>query len=76
MWEDLIQASISWGEKQGSKIFQVTVSIEDYEKINLYKTLGFIEVGNGRTFFMDGFLLGDCPQGKHVESLVMQHRSN
>ena len=21
---------------------------------------------------MDGFLLGDCPQGKHVESLIME----
>lgn len=76
VWEDLIQASISWGKKQGSNIFQVTVSIEDYEKINLYKTLGFIEVGNGRTFFMDGFLLGDCPQGKQVESLVMENSTS
>ena len=72
VWEDLIQASIIWGKNQGNNIFQVTLSIEDYEKIQLFKKLGFIEVGKGRTFFMDGFLLGDCPQGKHVESLIME----
>ena len=71
-WHDLIEASMGWGRQRGADTLQTTLSVEDYAKRGLFEGIGFSPAGPGGEFFLDGFFLGDCPEGKPVAAVKMQ----
>ena len=71
-WQELIEAAMEWGRERGAMTLQTTLSEEDYEKRRLFEGIGFMSAGPGGEFFLDGFLLGDCPEGKSVAAVKMQ----
>ena len=70
-WHELIEAAMAWGRKRGATRLQTTLSVEDYAKRDLFEGLGFRPAGPGGEFFLDGFFLGDCPEGKPVAAVKM-----
>ena len=71
-WRELIEAAMAWGRKRGAETLQTTLSVEDYEKRDLFEGIGFRPAGPEGEFFLDGFFLGDCPEGKPVAAVKMQ----
>ena len=53
-WGDLVGAAISWAEAAGARAVSAVVSVEDEEKRELFESLGFVQVGRGRPFDLDG----------------------
>lgn len=53
-WEILIQAAIYWASAQGKGVFWARVSVEDEEKISLFETSAFRQVGKGASFDLEG----------------------
>lgn len=74
-WHDLIEAAMEWGRQRGAETLQTTLSEEDYEKRRLFEGTGFAPAGPGGEFFLDGFFLGDCPEGKPVAAVNMQRHA-
>ena len=70
-WHELIEAAMEWGRKRGATRLQTTLSVEDYAKRDLFEGLGFSPAGPGCELFLDGFFLGDCPEGKPVAAVKM-----
>ena len=71
-WRELIEAAMEWGRERGAAVLQTTLSEEDYAKRGLFEGIDFRPAGPGGEFFLDGFLLGDCPEGKPVAAVKMR----
>ena len=68
-WGPLIEAAIEWGRSRGAASFGATVSVEDYEKRDLFAAQGFQEAGSADDFFLDGVWLKLQPNGRPVGAL-------
>ncbi len=68
-WVPLIEAAIEWGRSRGAASFGATVSVEDYEKRDLFAAQGFQESGSADDFFLDGVWLKLQPNGRPVGAL-------
>ena len=53
-WGGLIGAAISWAETAGARAVNASLSVEDEEKRSLFEGLGFLRVGRGVPFNLDG----------------------
>jgi len=68
-WNPLIEAAMEWGRTRGAASFGATVSVEDYEKRELFEALGFRGAGSADDFFLDGIWLKLQPNGRSVGAL-------
>ena len=53
-WADLLKVAIRWAEAAGAGIVTASVSVEDEEKRALFEGLGFLGMGRGQPFSLDG----------------------
>jgi hypothetical protein len=68
-WNPLIEAAMEWGRTRGAASFGATVSVEDYEKREMFEAQGFREAGPADDFFLDGIWLKLQPNGRSVGAL-------
>ena len=53
-WDGLIRSATAWGAAQDASTIWSSVSIEDEEKLSLFESLGFKNVGAGDPFDLGG----------------------
>jgi len=61
--QDLVHEASNWGVKQGASRIIARVSVEDEEKTELFRYMGFTVIGNG-----EDFQVGERP----LKSIIMQ----
>lgn len=66
-WEGLLQAAMEGRVGEGALEYFAVVSVEDEEKQDLFRSLGFREAGAGKDFELDG---------RRVASLRMEKRAS
>ena len=71
IWSNLIRAAMDWGGERGASSFHATLSVEDFEKKEMFEELGFRESGAAADFFLDGEYLKEFPDGRSVSALRM-----
>ena len=57
-WGELIQSATAWGAAKNASPIWTTVSVEDEEKLSLFESLGFRNVGPGESFDLGGRQVG------------------
>ena len=57
-WEALIGRAVDWGADRGASAIRATVSVEDEEKLALFESVGFRNVGADESFDLGGREVG------------------
>ena len=57
-WEALIGMAVDWGASRGASAIRATVSVEDEEKLSLFESVGFRDVGADESFDLGGREVG------------------
>ena len=71
-WNELIEAAMGWGEERGASGFSATVSVDDFDKLALFKALRFVEAGAGEEFLLDGMQIKNYERDKSVGSVRLE----
>ena len=53
-WEALIGRAVDWGASRGASAIRAAVSVEDEEKLAMFESVGFRNVGAGESFDLGG----------------------
>ena len=53
-WNALVERAADWGANRRASLIWATVSVEDEEKLGLYESIGFKNVGAGESFDLGG----------------------
>ena len=57
-WEALIRRAVDWGASRGASAIRAIVSVEDEEKLALFESVGFRNVGADESFDLGGREVG------------------
>ena len=71
-WSELIESAMSWAKERDADQLITTLSAEDYEKKDLFESLGFKQNGEEGEFYLDGVHLREYPEGRPVAAIKME----